>query len=60
VVLVPDAVAAEVAYAAQEQEREERFIHEMISAGESVDGLYPISKKWRPAYEAWCARTEQT
>lgn len=60
VVVVPDKVAAEVAYAAQEQEQEERFIHEMISAGESVDGLYPISKKWRPAYEAWRARTEQT
>lgn len=60
VVVVPDTVAAEVAYAAQEQEREERFIHDMISAGESVDGLYPISMKWRPAYEAWCTRTEQT
>ena len=51
---------ADATYAAQEQDQEERFIHEMISAGESVDGLYPISKKWRPAYEAWRARTEQT
>jgi 5-oxopent-3-ene-1,2,5-tricarboxylate decarboxylase / 2-hydroxyhepta-2,4-diene-1,7-dioate isomerase len=60
VVVVPATVAAEVAYAAREQEREERFIHEMISLGESVDGLCPISKQWRPAYEDWCARTEQT
>jgi 2-keto-4-pentenoate hydratase/2-oxohepta-3-ene-1,7-dioic acid hydratase in catechol pathway/regulator of RNase E activity RraA len=60
VVVIPERLAAAVAYAAREQEREERFIHEMINAGESVDGLYPISKQLRPAYEAWCARTEQT
>ncbi len=25
----------------------------MVAQGESVDGLYPIGAKWRPAYEAW-------
>lgn len=60
VVVIPDEVVVEVAHAAREQEREERFILDMITSGESVDGLYPISSRWRPAYEAWCARTEQT
>ena len=26
---------------------------EQVAKGESVDGLYPIGPKWRPAYEAW-------
>jgi regulator of RNase E activity RraA len=58
VVVVPEKVAADVAHGALEQERQERFIHEMISSGESVEGLYPISDRWRAAYEAWRTRTD--
>ena len=37
-----------------------RLILAQIGAGESVEGLYPVSSSWRPAYEAWCERTEKS
>jgi 5-oxopent-3-ene-1,2,5-tricarboxylate decarboxylase / 2-hydroxyhepta-2,4-diene-1,7-dioate isomerase len=53
VVVLPRDIAYEVALDAREQERQEQFIAEMVAAGESVDGLYPIGPRWRAAYEAW-------
>jgi 2-keto-4-pentenoate hydratase/2-oxohepta-3-ene-1,7-dioic acid hydratase in catechol pathway/regulator of RNase E activity RraA len=53
VIVVPRDIASEVARDAREQERQEEFIAEMVARGESVNGLYPIGAKWRPAYEAW-------
>jgi 5-oxopent-3-ene-1,2,5-tricarboxylate decarboxylase / 2-hydroxyhepta-2,4-diene-1,7-dioate isomerase len=53
VIVIPAGIALEVARDAREQERQEEFIAEMVAHGESVDGLYPIGAKWRPAYEAW-------
>jgi regulator of RNase E activity RraA len=53
VVVIPRDVAWEVAADAAEQEREEQFIAEQVAKGESVDGLYPVGPRWRPAYEAW-------
>jgi regulator of RNase E activity RraA/2-keto-4-pentenoate hydratase/2-oxohepta-3-ene-1,7-dioic acid hydratase in catechol pathway len=53
VIVIPAGIALEVARDAREQERQEEFITEMVARGESVDGLYPIGAKWRPAYEAW-------
>jgi 2-keto-4-pentenoate hydratase/2-oxohepta-3-ene-1,7-dioic acid hydratase in catechol pathway/regulator of RNase E activity RraA len=53
VIVVPPAIAWEVARDAREQERQEEFIAEMVAEGEPVDGLYPIGPKWRPAYESW-------
>ncbi len=58
VVVVPRGVAREVAADAAEQERQERFITEMVARGESVEGLYPIGTKWRPGYEAWLKESE--
>nr|WP_232292011.1 fumarylacetoacetate hydrolase family protein [Frankia sp. QA3] len=58
VVVVPPALAAEVAADAAEQERQERFIAERVAVGESVAGLYPIGPNWRAAYERWCADAE--
>jgi len=43
VVVIPRHAPPEVAADAAEQ----------VAKGESVDGLYPIGAKWRPAYEAW-------
>jgi 5-oxopent-3-ene-1,2,5-tricarboxylate decarboxylase/2-hydroxyhepta-2,4-diene-1,7-dioate isomerase len=60
VVLVPATIAAEVADDAAEQELEERFIIEQVSAGASVEGLYPVTQRWRAAFETWRVRTEQT
>jgi hypothetical protein len=31
----------------------------MVAKGESVDGLYPLGKRWQVAYEAWLAAREQ-
>jgi regulator of RNase E activity RraA/2-keto-4-pentenoate hydratase/2-oxohepta-3-ene-1,7-dioic acid hydratase in catechol pathway len=53
VIVIPRDIALEVAEASAEQERQERFITERVADGESVDGLYPLGPKWRPAYEKW-------
>jgi 5-oxopent-3-ene-1,2,5-tricarboxylate decarboxylase / 2-hydroxyhepta-2,4-diene-1,7-dioate isomerase len=53
VIVIPRDLAREVAADAAEQERQEAFIAERVAAGESVDGLYPLGAKWRPAYESW-------
>jgi regulator of RNase E activity RraA/2-keto-4-pentenoate hydratase/2-oxohepta-3-ene-1,7-dioic acid hydratase in catechol pathway len=53
VVVLPPAIAAEVLADAREQERQEAFITTRVARGESIDGLYPLSDRTRPAYEAW-------
>ena len=58
VVVVPRGVAREVAADAAEQERQERFVTELVARGESVEGLYPIGAKWRSAYETWLKESE--
>ncbi|HZR92949.1 MAG TPA: fumarylacetoacetate hydrolase family protein [Gaiellaceae bacterium] len=58
VVVCPPELAHEVAAAAAEQERQERFIAERVAAGEPIEGLYPLGPAWRPAYEEWCARQD--
>jgi regulator of RNase E activity RraA/2-keto-4-pentenoate hydratase/2-oxohepta-3-ene-1,7-dioic acid hydratase in catechol pathway len=55
VIVVPAHLAMEVARDAAEQERQEEFAAEMIAAGESVDGLYPLGKRWQAAYGNWLA-----
>jgi regulator of RNase E activity RraA/2-keto-4-pentenoate hydratase/2-oxohepta-3-ene-1,7-dioic acid hydratase in catechol pathway len=55
VIVIPVHLAMEVAQDAAEQERQEEFAAAMVAKGESVDGLYPIGKRWQPAYEAWLA-----
>jgi 2-keto-4-pentenoate hydratase/2-oxohepta-3-ene-1,7-dioic acid hydratase in catechol pathway/regulator of RNase E activity RraA len=53
VVVVPAALAEEVARDALEQELEEAFAFERVQAGESTVGLFPLSDERRPEYEAW-------
>jgi hypothetical protein len=48
----------EVAQDALEQELQEEFAAAMVAKGESVDGLYPLGKRWQAAYEAWLASRE--
>lgn len=55
VVVVPDAVAEEVARDAAEQERRERFVTEQVDAGASIVGLYPLSEEAEAAYRRWLA-----
>jgi 5-oxopent-3-ene-1,2,5-tricarboxylate decarboxylase / 2-hydroxyhepta-2,4-diene-1,7-dioate isomerase len=60
VIVVPAHLAMEVARDAAEQERQEEFAAAMIARGESVDGLYPLGKRWHAAYEGWLAEREST
>jgi regulator of RNase E activity RraA/2-keto-4-pentenoate hydratase/2-oxohepta-3-ene-1,7-dioic acid hydratase in catechol pathway len=53
VIVIPVHLAMEVARDAAEQELQEEFAAEMVAKGESVDGLYPLGKRWQVAYEAW-------
>ena len=58
VVVLPPPLAAEVLADAREQERQERFIATQVAAGEPIDGLFPLTDRWRPAYEAWLKQHE--
>jgi regulator of RNase E activity RraA len=52
VVVIPRAIAEEVALAAVEQERREDFILEKIRAGASIIGVYPPDEKTLAEYQA--------
>jgi regulator of RNase E activity RraA len=58
VVVLPRAVAAEVARAAREQEELETFVQGKIAAGSSIVGVYPPNEATRAEFEAW--RTPST
>jgi 5-oxopent-3-ene-1,2,5-tricarboxylate decarboxylase / 2-hydroxyhepta-2,4-diene-1,7-dioate isomerase len=53
VVVVPAALAEEVAADALEQERREQWALERVQAGESIRGIYPLSEARRADYEDW-------
>ncbi|WP_323959746.1 fumarylacetoacetate hydrolase family protein [Arthrobacter sp. JZ12] len=55
IVVIPPALAEEVADAGIEQEKEEEFIYEMVRQGKSVDGLFPMNAEWRAKYREWAA-----
>jgi len=53
ILVIPPALAEELADDSIAQEREEVFIAEMVQQGHSVDGLYPLNAEWRAKYEEW-------
>jgi 2-keto-4-pentenoate hydratase/2-oxohepta-3-ene-1,7-dioic acid hydratase in catechol pathway/regulator of RNase E activity RraA len=53
ILVIPPALAEELADDSIAQEREESFIAEMVEQGNSVDGLYPLNAEWRRKYEQW-------
>ncbi|MGH3257035.1 MAG: fumarylacetoacetate hydrolase family protein [Streptosporangiaceae bacterium] len=53
VVVLPPALAADILNDAREQEREENFITTQVAQGEPLAGLYPLTDRWRPVYDAW-------
>jgi 5-oxopent-3-ene-1,2,5-tricarboxylate decarboxylase / 2-hydroxyhepta-2,4-diene-1,7-dioate isomerase len=55
VVVLPFALAEEIAHAALEVEQREAFALERVKAGESFRGLYPLSEERRSEYENWKA-----
>ncbi|MFE2771466.1 fumarylacetoacetate hydrolase family protein [Microbacterium resistens] len=52
VIVIPPAIAEEVADAALAQEVEDEWIAEQVAAGNPVDGLFPMNAEWRAQYEA--------
>ena len=53
VVIVPRHLAEEIAHAAIEQERLERFITERVESGAALRGTYPPSEETLEAYRQW-------
>lgn len=58
VVVIPQALAEEVADDALEQERREAWAYERIAAGESIHETYPIAPERLAEYEAWRGRRD--
>lgn len=55
VVILPAALAEEVARDSVQQELEEEWAAERVDAGESTDGVFPIAKDRRAEFDAWLA-----
>jgi 5-oxopent-3-ene-1,2,5-tricarboxylate decarboxylase/2-hydroxyhepta-2,4-diene-1,7-dioate isomerase len=55
VVVLPAAMAEEIAHDAVAQEAREAFALERVKAGESIRGIYPLSDARRADYEQWLA-----
>jgi 5-oxopent-3-ene-1,2,5-tricarboxylate decarboxylase / 2-hydroxyhepta-2,4-diene-1,7-dioate isomerase len=53
IAIIPAALAVEVAADSVQQELEEAWAFERVSAGESSTGTFPIGKDRRPEFEAW-------
>ncbi|MBT1003579.1 fumarylacetoacetate hydrolase family protein [Paenarthrobacter sp. DKR-5] len=56
ILVIPPALAEEVAEDSLAQEREETFIAEMVREGHSVEGLYPLNAAWRARFQEWTAQ----
>jgi 5-oxopent-3-ene-1,2,5-tricarboxylate decarboxylase / 2-hydroxyhepta-2,4-diene-1,7-dioate isomerase len=54
-VVIPHALAEEVARDCVAQELVEAFAIERVRAGESTVGLFPLTQDRRPEFEAWAA-----
>lgn len=52
VIVIPPALAEQVADDALAQEVEDAWIAEQVAAGQPVDGLFPLNAAWREKYEA--------
>ena len=53
VVVIPNALANEIAEDAPNQERYEQFVREEVTKGRSIVGLYPASDKSLSDYKKW-------
>ncbi|MGJ9404895.1 fumarylacetoacetate hydrolase family protein [Nesterenkonia aurantiaca] len=51
VIVLPAAIAAEVAQAALVKETEDAWVAEQVRDGHPVDGLFPMNSTWRARYE---------
>jgi 5-oxopent-3-ene-1,2,5-tricarboxylate decarboxylase / 2-hydroxyhepta-2,4-diene-1,7-dioate isomerase len=55
ILVIPPALAEDVAEDSLTQEREEAFITSMVREGHGVEGLYPLNTAWRARYEQWAS-----
>jgi len=53
VIVIPGAIADEVAADAWEQERLEEFVQQEIASGRPLPGVYPPNAETKARYEAW-------
>ncbi|GHG44747.1 hypothetical protein GCM10012320_10040 [Sinomonas cellulolyticus] len=60
IVVIPPALAAEVAEDAVVQERMEAWVADRVTEGHPVDGLFPMNAEWKAKYEAYLAGQSQT
>ena len=58
ILVIPPAIAEELADDCIQQEKEEVFIFEMVRQGNSVDGLYPMNTEWQAKYKEWEASND--
>ncbi len=58
VVIIPSALADEVAEEAAAQELAEEWGMERVAGGESTDGAFPVTPERRPEFEAWLAERD--
>ena len=52
VVVIPPALAEEVADATLAQEEEDAWVAQQVAAGHPVDGLFPMNAQWRARFQA--------
>ncbi|MGK2317197.1 fumarylacetoacetate hydrolase family protein [Gordonia rhizosphera] len=53
VIVIPPAIAEEVADAAIEQEEQDAWVADQVAAGHPVDGLFPPNAEWKARYLEW-------
>lgn len=56
VVVLPAAIAEEVARDAMEQDRLEAYVRQRVEGGDSIVGVYPPNEKTKADYDAWKAK----
>jgi 5-oxopent-3-ene-1,2,5-tricarboxylate decarboxylase/2-hydroxyhepta-2,4-diene-1,7-dioate isomerase len=59
VIVLPAALAEEIALDSVEQERREAWALERVLDGESIRGVYPITEDRRADYDAWAAARQE-
>jgi regulator of RNase E activity RraA len=60
VLVIPRALAAEIAEQGYEQEQIEAFVSKKIHAGEPLWGNYPPGEELKAEYKAWLAAGDQS
>ena len=60
ILVIPPAMAEQVAEEALEQERMDEYVFEQVRQGHAVDGLFPMNAAWKATYAEWLAAGHST